>query len=209
MARPVKYDRDQVVDLATRQFWEDGFAACDVETLTRALGLNRHSLYKSFGGKAGLFHDALEHYLDLVTAPYLMLLERGAGLDDIVAYFDIATRPAKGDGPEAIAELDPRGCLIANTAVEIGRSDPEVAAIVDRYYDRVERGFAGLVMRGQASGSIRSDIDPDATARWLLLTSQGLSVSARMGRADPGLAAIVRAALAPPAHIPLSEKDCR
>ncbi|SNS18063.1 transcriptional regulator, TetR family [Sphingomonas laterariae] len=193
MPRPVTYDRDAVIAQAARSFWESGFAACDVEALTRSAGVNRHSLYKAFGGKIGLFHAALGHYLASVAAPYLAILEAGEGVDDVAAYFERATGATHGDGEG----YDRRGCLIVNTITEMGRSDPDVAAIVDGYHERIERAFAGLIARGQAGGTIRADLDPVATARWLFVTSQGLSVAARMGRAAPDLPAMVRAALAP------------
>lgn len=198
MPRPVTYNRSKVVELAALRFWEDGFADCDVETLTQAAGVNRHSLYKAFGGKSGLFLDALDFYLGQIAAPYLSLLERGTGLDELVAYFEIATGGINDTGHGDIQGYDRRGCLITNTVAEMGRSDPQINAIIDRYYDRVERGFAALIARGQASGSIRADLDPGATSRWLLLTTQGMSISARMGAVSADLPNIVRMALAPP-----------
>ncbi|ARS27683.1 TetR/AcrR family transcriptional regulator [Sphingomonas sp. KC8] len=197
MPRPASYDRTMVVEQATLRFWEDGFAECDVETLTRAAGVNRHSLYKAFGGKSGLFLSALDHYLATVAAPYIALLEGGAGLDELVAYFEIASGVINRTGHGDIQGYDRRGCFITNTVAELGRSQPEVSAIVDGYYDRVERAFAGLIARGQAAGSIRADLDPGATSRWLLLTSQGMSVASRMGAVATDLPNIIRAALAP------------
>lgn len=196
--RPVSYDREQVVALATLRFWEDGFSDCDVDTLTRAAGVNRHSLYKAFGGKSGLFLSALDHYLAEIAAPYFALLEGGAGLDELVTYFEIASGVINGTIHSDIQGYDRRGCFIANTVANRGRSDPDVSAIIDRYYSRVERAFAALVARGQAAGSIRADLDPDATSNWLLLTSQGMSLSARMGAVSANLPNIIRAALAPP-----------
>jgi hypothetical protein len=81
--------------------------------------------------------------------------------------------------------------------IALGRSDARVAAIVDRHYARIDRAFRGLVERGQAAGSIRGDVDAAATARWLLLTTQGISVAARLGDAPQDLPAIIRRALAP------------
>ncbi|WP_255326582.1 TetR/AcrR family transcriptional regulator [Sphingobium sp. EM0848] len=198
MPRPVTYDRAKVIELAALRFWEDGFADCDVETLTHAAGVNRHSLYKAFGGKSGLFLDALDFYLDQIAAPYLALLEGGAGLDELVRYFEIAAGVVNDTGHGDIQRYDRRGCLIANTVAEMGRSEPQVSVIIDRYYDRVERAFAALIARGQAAGSIRADLDPGATGRWLLLTSQGMGISVRMGAVSADLPNIVRMALAPP-----------
>lgn len=196
MARTAAYDREAVIEQAVLQFWTDGFAPCDVETLTRAAGLNRHSLYKAFGGKSGLFIEALNHYITHEAAEYLALLEQGDDLSALISYFERVSESIeapRGDGAQ-----ERRGCLITNTVIELGRSDKEIADIVDRYFARVERAFCRLIKRSQQNGSVRADLDPKATARWLLATAQGMSVSARFGRGLPGLPDIVRAALAPP-----------
>jgi len=195
MARTAAYDRDAVVEQAVLQFWTDGFAPCDVESLTRASGLNRHSLYKAFGGKSGLFVEALNRYIARETAEYLALLEKGSDLDALVAYFERATKSIQA--PRRADAEDRRGCLITNTVIEMGRSDPDVAEIIDGYFGCVERAFCNLIKRGQNNGSIREDLDPKATARWLFITAQGMSVSARFGRTFSELPQIVRTALAP------------
>jgi len=188
MARPIAYDRDRVIELAARQFWEDGFGACNVDDLTTRAGVNRHSLYKAFGGKAGLYRDALDFYVASIAAPYLAILERGDTLDDLARFFATVAR----DG------FDARGCLVTNSVIELGRADAEVVSVIDRYYARYVAAFAGLITRAQAGGSIRRDLDADAVARWLLLTTQGMSVAARLGAPGPDVADIVRCALAPP-----------
>lgn len=193
MARPARYDREAVVEAAMLGFWDHGYADCDVDTLTRRAGVNRHSLYSAFGGKAGLFHESLENYVACVTAPYLALLDQGEGLIDLIAYFEAVTGGPIADGT---AGYDHRGCMITNSVTELGRADPAAAAIIHAYYDRVERAFADLVRRGQAGGSIRRGLDAAAVARWLLATAQGISVAARLGRPTADLADIVRAALA-------------
>ena len=119
----------------------------------------------------------------------------GATSGALVAYFERATKSIQTPRNEDADER--RGCLITNTVIELGRSDKDVAEIIDRYFARVERAFCDLIKRSQKNGSIRDDLDPKATARWLFITAQGMSVSARFGRSFSGLPEIVRAALAP------------
>lgn len=206
MARPARYDREAVVEAAMRGFWEQGYAGCDVETLTRRAGVNRHSLYGAFGGKAGLFRAALEHYVAHVTSPYLAILDAGTGLDDLAAYFDAVAGDAGTSDPDGNGGYDRRGCLVTNSIAELGDGDPAVAAIIAAYHERVERAFAALIRRGQVGGSIRAGLDPVAAARWLRMTTQGISVAARFGQPVPDLAGVVRAALAadPPSLKPPS-----
>ena len=195
--RPVTYDRDAVVDGAMIEFWARGFTTSDVERLTQAAGLNRHSLYKRFGGKRGLFLEALRRYVDEVAAAYVAMLESGTGLDDLLAYFERISGAQGQASDHAPQGFDHRGCFLVNTAIELGRTDPDVAALLGAYYARIEEGFAGLIRRGQAHGSIRGDLDPQITARWLRVTGQGLSVSSRIGAMPQDLAQMMRLALAP------------
>ncbi len=191
MARPITYDREAVVAVAARKFWEKGFDGCDLDMLTRASGLNRHSLYKSFGGKNGLFLDALRLYVESIADEYVTALEGSDGLEAIVRYFELvagATNDVMG--------YDRRGCLVTNTIIEMGRSNEAVSGVIDQYYARVERAFAEAIRCGQQEGTIRKSLDPQAMAHWLRLTGQGLSVSARNGATPPDLAKIVRTALA-------------
>lgn len=59
MARPRNFDEDDVVDRATKAFGRLGYAACSVDDLVDATGLQRGSLYKVFGSKRGLFEQVL------------------------------------------------------------------------------------------------------------------------------------------------------
>jgi TetR/AcrR family transcriptional repressor of nem operon len=192
--RPIAYEREAVIDGAMDEFWARGFALCDVERLTLASGLNRHSLYKAFGGKRGLFLEALRGYIERVSAAYLAMLEQGKGLDDLLAYFELIGGAVADQ--EVCEGYDHRGCLLVNTAIELGRSDSDVAALLDGYYARIERGFAGLIRRGQTQGSLRADLDPLITARWLRVTSQGMSVAARIGAMPQDLPQMMRLTLA-------------
>ena len=191
MARTASYDPATVVQAAMELFWEDGFAASDVERLTRAAGVNRHSLYKAFDGKAGLFRRALAHYVAEIAAPFIAVLEQGSGLAAIHDYFLMASDPAHHGAPGH----DRRGCLLANSVIELGRSDPAVNAVLDPYYARIEQQFARLIAEGQRRGEIRKTLAPAATARWLLITSQGMGVAARHQAPTDAIPAMIRTAL--------------
>jgi len=62
MARPINYDKTEVLDRLTHVFWQKGYNACTIDDLVQASGLNRSSLYNSFGNKESIFRLVLEHY---------------------------------------------------------------------------------------------------------------------------------------------------
>ncbi len=63
MARPKTYVREEVIDKAMELFWRLGYEGAHLAALVEHTGLNRFSLYKEFGGKAGLYEAALERFL--------------------------------------------------------------------------------------------------------------------------------------------------
>ena len=62
MPRPAEYDRADVLNRAMHLFWRRGFEAVTLQDILDETGFNRHSLYKEFGDKDGLFTQALEQY---------------------------------------------------------------------------------------------------------------------------------------------------
>ena len=43
-------------------FWRDGYEGASLPALTKAMGINRPSLYAAFGNKETLFRKALARY---------------------------------------------------------------------------------------------------------------------------------------------------
>ena len=60
MARPRKFDEDDVIARAAAVFGRLGYTACSIDDLVEATGLQRGSLYKAFGSKRGLFEKVLQ-----------------------------------------------------------------------------------------------------------------------------------------------------
>ena len=70
MARPVSFDREQVLERATAVFWERGFCETSMSQLVDATRLQPGSLYAAFRSKEGLFLEALDHYAALYDKAY-------------------------------------------------------------------------------------------------------------------------------------------
>src|SRR5436189_2868910 len=62
--RPREFDVDEALDRALEVFWRKGYEGASLPDLTRAMGINRPSLYAAFGSKEGLFRRALDRYAE-------------------------------------------------------------------------------------------------------------------------------------------------
>ena len=63
MGRPRSFDIDRALDRALQVFWRKGYEGTSLSDLTKAVGVNRPSLYAAFGDKEALFRKALDRYL--------------------------------------------------------------------------------------------------------------------------------------------------
>lgn len=187
MGRPRQFDHERALDQVMRLFWQRGYGATSVQDLVEATGVNRASMYNTFGNKQQLFLAAVDRYVDRVMAARIARL-RASG----------SAKAAIEDHFEAMLALsDGRrlGCLLTNSAVEVAPHDAEVAASLSASLGAVEDALFDVVRRGQAQGEIPADKDPRALASFLLGATQGLRVLMRAGSDQQSLRAVVTTAL--------------
>src|SRR5947199_8755299 len=60
--RPRSFDVGKAVDRALDVFWRKGYEGASLSDLTKAMRINRPSLYAAFGDKEHLFRRALDRY---------------------------------------------------------------------------------------------------------------------------------------------------
>ena len=62
MAKPESFDRVDIIEKVTKVFWTKGYNGTSMQDIVDATGLNRSSIYNSFGDKHSLYLDTLKHY---------------------------------------------------------------------------------------------------------------------------------------------------
>lgn len=173
MARPRQFDESAALEQVVRQFWARGYEATSVRDLEAATGIGMASLYNAFGGKRTLFRAALEHYSEQQTRACLRDIESIPSPAGRIRAFVTRVTDA------ALKDPDRMGCLMINTAIELGPHDPEIAAIVTSHLRKVEdffhRNFEAAVAAGEAS----PDVSPEDAARSFSTLMFGLRVLAR------------------------------
>jgi TetR/AcrR family transcriptional repressor of nem operon len=172
MPRPKEFERDVVLDRAMRVFWSRGYEATSIQHLVDRMGIQRGSLYDTFGDKRALFFAAIERYDRVVTAKLMAALDEPAsGKDAIGKFFRLKVELALESGR-------PRGCLVTNSAAELASRDRGAATRVGGVLTKIEAAFQRAVVRAQKAGEIDASRNSRALARFLTSSAQGLSVMA-------------------------------
>jgi TetR/AcrR family transcriptional repressor of nem operon len=192
--RSKEFDPDDVLQEALKTFWQRGFEGTNMPELLGSMGVGRASFYNAFGSKREVFLRILDLYFETLRAHLEGLISdvtdpRAAAallIDGILAV---------AKSPEANAS-GWRGCLIGNTALELGADDEE---IVDRLKIGVEilrASFRKVISLPASAGVRRSKHEIDQLALQLVVNVQGLLVLAKSGLSDADIRSARSAMLA-------------
>ena len=151
-----------------------------MQDLVDCTGINRGSLYATYGGKHALFLAALRMYDQGMRRELTADLESRYRPREAVRRLFLAftSQATEGGGN--------RGCFMTNTALELAAHDAKARRIVGRAQEDIEVFFARMVEKGKATGEIPARVDTATTARGLLASLLGLLVLIR-SRPDAAL----------------------
>ena len=169
MAGVKQFDRDEVLDRAMAAFWTRGYEATSIDDLVEATGINRGSLYGTFGDKRRLFLMALDRYWDTVATNMFAELSDPDPRRAIERMLEALI--LRNSDPKF-----PRGCFITNTSLECPTSGDEIARKIAERMGQQETAVYRVLRRAQTEGSLRSDLDARALARFFLGVAQGINV---------------------------------
>lgn len=174
MPRPKAYDEMALLDCAMEAFWIRGYDRTSIQELVGRTGVNRASLYGAYPDKRTLFIAGIRRYLDLVVEDNVRRLQTVEPAGEAVRQFFLKL-------VEAPVERMRRGCLLTNSAVEIGLEDEEVAALIRGAFNRVEQAICDRLTEAQRANQLAEGVKPLALARHLVAVLQGIRVMARVG----------------------------
>jgi AcrR family transcriptional regulator len=166
--------RQQILDAALRCFSRDGFHATTTADIVRESGLSQGALYLYFGTKE-----------DIVVA---LADDRHQGEVFLNALAQSEQDPVQG--MMLLVELygrvlaDPRRTDMRRVGIQgwaEALRNPRIHESVVEGFSAVRAAIVELIRRGQASGQIRPEVDPDAAARTMIAVFQGLVLQLTWG----------------------------
>lgn len=189
MARSKEFDPERALDKAMHLFWHSGYENTSLESLMSAMGIARQSLYDTFGDKRSLYLRALAHYRDQTNGRMQKLLR------EIPSVKDGFAKLLYGLAAET-REHHERGCLLLSANLQRDTKDAAVRDLLRDNQARVEEIFVEALRRAQKQGELSTKEDPDALARFFVVTIQGMRAMARLRSDRKALEQVAKVALA-------------
>ena len=172
--RPRSFDADQALDRAVRVFWRNGYEGTSLPDLTKAMRINRPSLYAAFGNKEDLFRKVVDRY-DCGPARYTReALERPTARE-------VVERLLKGAVDLQTDPRNPGGCLMVQGALASGKAGETARR---ELAGRRAAGVAALKRRFHraiAEGDLPGGADAATLARFVATALHGMAVQAASG----------------------------
>ncbi len=173
--RPRAFDRDDVLDRAVTTFWARGYSGASVDDLTGSMGINRPSLYATFGSKHDLFLEVIDRYAStfgrLPFSAFKSDLDVGSA---VAAFLKVSIGCATSKGK-------PKGCLITSVAIFEAEKDTQVKEKVSGMFAETERAITGYFRAARVDGRLSGDHDPQALARMVISITHSIATRARAG----------------------------
>jgi AcrR family transcriptional regulator len=188
LGRPRAFDEDTVLDRAAEVFWRHGYDGASLSALTGAMGINRPSLYATFGSKEQLFRRAFARYHGMKVAA------ARAALDQPTAYAAIEVfLRSSADG--LTAGDHPPGCLSIQGGLACSLENAPISEALAAGRADTESALRERLSRAAAEGDLPAGMDARALARFVMTLSEGHAVHAAAGASREELLASVDIAM--------------
>lgn len=188
MGRPRGFDADAALEAAMRVFWEKSYEGTTIADLTKAMGINRSSLYAAFGDKESVFHRVMERYREGRMSHIRQALAQPS-LREVVAGL------INGTAEFLSTPGNPRGCLSIQGALACGTdAEPVKQAIIDLRKSG-EAALKKRLQQAKSEGELPAEIQPADFARYLSSVVAGLGVQAAYGATRAELRRVAEIAL--------------
>jgi TetR/AcrR family transcriptional repressor of nem operon len=148
MSRQKEFKEETVLNKAVNLFWEKGYYDSSAQDIVDAIGLSRSSIYSTFTDKKTLFTKALQHYRKRQSQELLDYLRDNEPTKENIRKLleDITNK--------SLNAKKCKGCLILNTATELGHKDPEVTEIIQENIAEVTAALEKFISKGQKQGTL-------------------------------------------------------
>ncbi|WP_350604180.1 TetR/AcrR family transcriptional regulator [Pseudoalteromonas sp. SMN1298-MNA-CIBAN-0114] len=152
MANKVKFERDNVVRVASQLFWQKGFHATSTRDLQEAVNMRPGSIYSAFGSKEGLYCESLKDYtVQMKTQIEGFLSSADTVLGGLRAFVENVVIKTKDCSPSAI-------CMLVKANSEFAEKDSNLyelsLGLTAQFEAYLTQLFTQAINKGELSNTL-------------------------------------------------------
>lgn len=170
MARTKSFNETEVLEKALNLFWTKGYSATSIQDLVDHLGINRASIYDTWGDKRNLYLESLKLYRKGSSNWLLELVRSDKPAKQIIHDFlDYIIE-------DSIADTEQKGCFLVNSTTELANQDQSINGLVQENRDTVIKVLTAIIDEGKQDGEITSGRASHELATYLFGVINGIRV---------------------------------
>jgi AcrR family transcriptional regulator len=186
--RPRAFDPDAALDRAMHVFWAKGYEGASLSDLTRAMRINRPSLYAAFGNKEQLFRKVLDRYMNGPLA-YFQKALAARRARDVIEQILFGVANMAGD-PRA-----PAGCLVVQGALACGDAAGSVRKEIAARRTAAKFALRRRLRQAKREGDLPPNADPGELSHYVMTVLHGMAVQGADGASRDQLRRVAQIAL--------------
>lgn len=155
-----------MLQAAFQEMYRSGFRGADLETILERAGVTKGALYHHFDSKEVLGYALVDEViLGLIRDKWFRPLQKADNPVDAL----IGVVQSTSLLPEHIQ----CGCPLNNLAQEMSPLDEGFRKRLAKIFSEWHDGIVAALREGKKRGLVRSDVDPDETATFLIAANEG------------------------------------
>lgn len=170
LPRQKKYNEIEVIEKAMNLFWTNGYETTSMQMLEKEMGINKFSIYASFGSKTGLLVESIKFYQGKLNVLVKKLSSSSNGIVGIKQYYyDFIEFTKIGNFGQ--------GCLVTSTMNELGTSaDDKIKELAYQFSTQTYQAFYNNLSQDESKS--KEQIDDETN--FLITALMGLTFATRM-----------------------------
>lgn len=173
-----KFDEALALKTAMEVFWEKGYIGASISELTQRMGINKPSMYATFGNKEALFIRATKLYCDA----------KMQGLTTVLQQNDLSLKQRLKTYMMSIVSVQcesqtAKGCYLVQCQTEVasGEIPAEAAKVLNDTLNFVQILLEQLFTEDEEAKQLNLDTEAKSSALSLAVTLRGCATMARCG----------------------------
>jgi TetR/AcrR family transcriptional regulator, transcriptional repressor for nem operon len=173
MPRPKAFNETEVLEKAMYLFWKKGYHHTTMQDLVDSMGINRASMYDTYGDKHQLYLACLNLYKNISTK---IINNAIASEKSPIAQIRSLLNAL---ATEAITDIENKCCFFANAALEMLPHDIQVNKIIIGNTKDINKLIEALIINAQQKGLINTNKSSTELAFFIQSNMYGIRVIAK------------------------------